>query len=77
MVFAGSHRPEGEEGGRGRSVDVSAHGQVDEHEHVELDEYGEAEENGVEKQADYPQSPVQDPFVQVDTENLRSNETIH
>ena len=52
-------------------MDVSAHGQVDEDEDVELDEYGEAEEHGVEEQADQPQSSVQGPFVQVHAENLR------
>lgn len=35
----------------GRSVDVSAHGEVDEDEDVELDEDGEAEEDGVQDEA--------------------------
>ena len=36
----------------GRSVDVLAHGKVDEDEDVELDENGEAEKDGVHDEAD-------------------------
>lgn len=52
-------------------MDVSAHGEVDEDEDVEFDEDGEREEDGVQDEARQAQSPVQSPFVQVDTKNLR------
>lgn len=51
-------------------MDVSTHGQVDEDEDVELDEDGDAEKDGVQDDAGQAQSPVQSPFVQMDTENL-------
>lgn len=60
---------EGEHAG-GRSVDVSAHGEVDEDEDVELDEDGEAEEDGVEDEAGQAEPPIQGPLVEVDAENL-------
>ena len=36
---------------KGRSEDLSAHGQVDKDEDVELDEDGEAEEDGVDRKS--------------------------
>lgn len=54
-------------------MDVPAHGEVDEDEHVELDEDGEGEEDGVHDEADQAQSPVQSPVVQMDTENLQAS----
>lgn len=56
-----------------RSVDVAAHGEVDENEHVELDEDGEAEEHGVHEQADQAQSLVQGPLVKMDTKNCEEH----
>lgn len=53
---------EGEHAG-GRSVDVSAHGEVDEDEDVELDEDGDAEEDSVQDEAGQAQPPVQGPLV--------------
>lgn len=53
---------EGEHAG-GRSVDVSAHGEVDEDEDVELDEDGDAEEDGIQDEAGQAQPPVQGPLV--------------
>lgn len=44
-------------------MDVSAHGKVDEDENVELNEYGEAQKDGVHDEADQAQSPIQSPFV--------------
>lgn len=61
-------------GGGGRSADVSARRKVDEDEDVELDEDGEAEKDGVQDKAGQAQSPVQSPFVQVDTENLQAGQ---
>lgn len=52
-------------------MDVSTHREVDEDEDVELDEDGEAQEDGVQDEAGQAQSPVQGPFVQVDTKNLQ------
>lgn len=57
-----------------RSVDVSAHREVYEDEDVEFDEDGEREEDGVEDEASQTQSPVQSPFVQMDAENLQTEE---
>lgn len=57
-------------------MDVSAHREVDENEDVELDEDGEAQEDGVHDEADQAQSPVESPFVQMDTENLQEEETL-
>lgn len=54
------------------SVDVSAHGEVDEDEYVEFDEDGEREEDGVQDEASQTQSPVQSPFVQMNTKNLQT-----
>lgn len=54
------------------SVDVSAHGEVDEDEDVEFDEDGETEEDGVQDETSQTQSPVQSPFVQMNTKNLQT-----
>ena len=55
-------------------MDVSAHRKVDEDEDIELDEDGEAEKDGVQDEAGQAQSPVQSPFVQMDTENLQEGQ---
>lgn len=60
----------------GGSVDVSAHGEVDESENVELDEDGEGEKDGVQDEAGQAQSPVQSPLVQMDAEDLNEEDTI-
>lgn len=52
-------------------MDVSAHGEVDEDEDVEFDEDGETEEDGIQDEAGQTQSPVQSPFVQMNTKNLQ------
>lgn len=58
----------------GRSVDVSAHGEVDEDEDVEFDEDGETEEDGVQDEASQTQSPVQSPFVQMNAKDLQKEQ---
>lgn len=55
-------------------MDVSAHGEVDEDEDVEFDEDGETEEDGVQDDASQTQSPVQSPFVQMNTKNLQKGQ---
>lgn len=67
---------EEEEEKAGGSVDVSAHGEVDESENVELDEDGEGQKDGVQDEAGQAQSPVQSPLVQMDAEDLNEEDTI-
>lgn len=57
-----------------RSVDVSAHGEVDKDEDVEFDKDGKTEEDGVQDEASQTQSPVQSPFVQMNTKNLQKEQ---
>lgn len=54
-------------------MDVSAHGEVDENEDVELDEDRKAEKYGIHDEAGQAQPPVQSPFVQMDAENLQDS----
>lgn len=55
-------------------MDVSARRKVDKYEDIELDEDGEAEKDGVQDEAGQAQSPVQSPFVQMDTQNLHTGQ---
>lgn len=57
------------------SVDVSAHGEVDEDEDVEFNKDGETEQDGVQDEASQTQSPVQSPFVQMNTKNLQKEKS--
>lgn len=58
------------EGLRGILMVLLTHGQVDESEHVVLDQDGEAEENGVQDQDVHTQLEVQLPLVDVDAQDL-------
>lgn len=63
MRFRPLARGRSRRGAGGRSVDVSAHGEVDEDKDIELDEDGEAQEDGVQDEAGQPQLPIKSPFV--------------
>lgn len=56
---------------------LTARGQIDEGEYVELDEDGKTQEDGIHQQTKETQSSVQFPLIQMYTENLSEKERVN